>query len=269
MTDHSLKTAAPLHETDVVRGETLRHARGVAHAFFTRRGGVSTDIYASLNMGIGSKDDPNAVHENRARVLQILGLTGRELVTPWQVHSAEAVIVSEPFAGDRAKADGIVTKTPGLAIGVVTADCGPILFADAAAGVVGAAHAGWKGAAGGVLEATIAAMESCGAARGDIVAVLGPTITQESYEVGIDMMEAVLGHDGAAAPFFAAGGAADKRQFDLPGYIVARLTKAGVAASFVGRCTYREEEAFFSFRRTTHRGEPDYGRQLAAIAISR
>ncbi|MBC8129090.1 MAG: peptidoglycan editing factor PgeF [Rhizobiaceae bacterium] len=269
MTDE-LQTSAPaIRDADLVRDASFASSAGIRHAFFTRRGGVSTGIYAGLNMGIGSKDDPDAVRQNRTRALAVLGVDGPEVVTPWQIHSAKAVVVTEPFAGDRAQADGIVTRTPGLAIGVVTADCGPILFADITAGVVGAAHAGWKGAAGGVLEATIEAMESCGATRGGIVAVLGPTITQGNYEVGADMLEAVLAKDATAAPFFVVGKAADKRQFDLPGYIVARLDAAGVTASFVGRCTYGEEDHFFSFRRTTHRGEPDYGRQLAAIAIAR
>ena len=269
MSDDRLKDASHLRNSDVVTAPQLADGKGVRHAFFTRRGGVSTDIYAGLNMGIGSKDDPDAVHENRARGAHFLGLTGPDLVTPWQVHSTTAVIVSEPFSGERARADAIVTRTPGIAIGVVTADCGPILFADAAAGVVGAAHAGWRGAAGGVLEATIAAMDECGATRAGITAVLGPTITQTNYEVGADMLDAVLADHPDADAFFAAGTAPEKRQFDLPGFTLATLAKAGVAGSFVGHCTYAEEDLFFSFRRTTHRGETDYGRQLAAIAIDR
>jgi YfiH family protein len=269
MSDNRLKDASHLRDSDVVTAPSLAAASGLRHAFFTRRGGVSTDIYAGLNMGIGSKDDPEAVHENRSRGMHFLGLTGPDLVTPWQVHSAEAVIVTGPFVGERAQADAIVTRTPGLAIGVVTADCGPILFADAEAGVVGAAHAGWRGAAGGVLEATIAAMEACGATRGNITAVLGPTITQPNYEVGAEMRDGVIAANPDAGRFFAAGAAPDKWQFDLPGFIVARLEAEGVSAGFVGRCTYAEEDLFFSFRRTTHRGEADYGRQLSAIAIDR
>lgn len=268
MSDERLKHASPIRPPDVVTAGSLAACAGVAHAFFTRVGGASKDIYASLNMGVGSKDDPEAVGENRSRAMHFLGLTGPDLATPWQVHSAEAVVVSAPFSGDRPSADGIVTTTPGLAVGVVTADCGPVLFADARAGVVGAAHAGWRGASGGVLEATLAAMERCGATRGDIVAVLGPTITQPNYEVGADMAEAVARDHPDAGRFFGAGRTADKRQFDLPGFILARLEAAGVgAASFVGRCTYAQEDAFFSFRRATHRCELDYGRQLAAIAI--
>lgn len=267
MIDDRLNDASRLRETDVVTAPAIAALGGVRHAFFTRAGGVSRDLYAGLNMGLGSRDDPAAVRTNRARAVEFLRVAGPDVVTPWQTHSAEAIVVTEPFAGDRPRADGVVTTTPGLAIGVLTADCGPILFADATAGVVGAAHAGWRGAIGGVLEATIAAMERCGSQRADIVAVLGPTITQKNYEVAADMLDAVLAHDPAAARFFAPGAMPDKRQFDLPGFIVARLEAAGVRAGFVGRCTYEEDDLFFSFRRTTHRGEADYGRQLAAIAL--
>lgn len=258
----------PIRPADAVQHEALS-LNGVVHAFFTRRGGISTGIYETLNAGIGSKDDSVAVEENRRRMVAFLGLPGPDLVTPWQVHSADAVVVDGPFAGDRAKADGIVSATRGLGIAVVTADCGPVLFADARAGVVGAAHAGWRGATGGVLEATIAAMESCGARRQDIVAVLGPTITQAAYEIGADMADGILAGDPKAADFLAPGVDATKRQFDLPGLILSRLERAGVGeARFVGRCTYGEEDSFFSYRRTTHRGEPDYGRQLSAIALA-
>ncbi|MEX6505749.1 peptidoglycan editing factor PgeF [Jiella sp. M17.18] len=255
-----------LADADVVRAESLDDAR-LSHAFFTRRGGVSGGIYEGLNVGVGSKDAPDDVAENRARALATLGLAVTDLATPWQVHSAEAVVVDAPFSGERPKVDAVVTRTPGLAVGVVTADCGPVLFADAENGVVGAAHAGWRGALGGVLEATIAAMEEAGARRETIAAVLGPTITQPNYEVGVEMMREFLAGDPDRERFFAPGAALDKRQFDLPGFIVSRLRSAGVAAAFVGRCTYGEPETFFSFRRTTHRGEPDYGRQLAAIAL--
>ncbi|KQT82572.1 peptidoglycan editing factor PgeF [Aurantimonas sp. Leaf443] len=239
----------------------------VSHGFFTRCGGVSAGLYESLNAGIGSHDEPEAVAENRRRMGAELGFPGQDIVSPWQTHSATAVTVDAPFPAERPRADGIVTATPGLAIGVVTADCGPVLFCDAANGVVGAAHAGWRGALGGVLEATIEAMEAAGAARSSIVAVLGPTITQANYEVGTAMMDEVLADDASRVRFFAPGEGADKRQFDLPGFIVSRLAAAGTTAHFIGRCTYGEPGAFFSYRRATHRGEADYGRQLSAIAI--
>ncbi|MCD2472601.1 peptidoglycan editing factor PgeF [Jiella sp. MQZ9-1] len=240
---------------------------GIAHAFFTRRGGVSGGLYAELNVGSGSSDAPADVAQNRARAAATLGLEASRLATPWQVHSAEAVLVDRPFEGDRPRVDGIVTATPGLAIGVVTADCGPLLFADPDNRVIGAAHAGWRGALGGVIAATIATMETAGAKRSSIKAVLGPAITQKNYEVGLDMMDAFLNGDPSRERFFEPGKSSDKRQFDLPGFIVCVLEEAGVAGRFVGRCTYGEPESFFSFRRTTHRGEPDYGRQLAAIAL--
>ena len=258
--------ARALTDEDVILAPELI-TDGISHAFFSRRGGVSSGIYTGLNAGVGSKDDPAHVLENRARATATLGLSAEHLATPWQVHSAEAIVVDSPFSGERPKVDGIVTATPGVAVGVVTADCGPVLFADPVNRVVAAAHSGWRGALGGVLEATISAMETAGAKRDRITATLGPTITQPNYEVGLEMMAAFIEGDPDLERFFAPGAGADKRQFDLPGFIVHRLEKAGVAAGFVGRCTYGEPDAFFSFRRTTHRGEPDYGRQLAAIAL--
>ncbi|KQT45123.1 polyphenol oxidase [Aureimonas sp. Leaf454] len=269
MSDPTPNEAPPIRDRDVVTSPDLARADGVRHAFFTRAGGLSRGIYAGLNAGVGSKDDAAAVRANRARAATYLGLPGAEIVTPWQVHSPDAVAVSGPFAGERPKADAVVTATRGLPIGVVTADCGPVLFADERAGVVGAAHAGWGGAVGGVLESTIAAMEGLGARRGDIVAVLGPTITRDAYEVGVDRLQAAIAADPEAEAFFFEGRTADKRQFDLPAYILARLRRGGVAASFVEHCTYGEEDRFYSFRRTTHRSEPDYGRQLTAIALER
>lgn len=267
MSESRPEPSTRLTASDVVRAPALAEADAVRHGFFSRRGGVSEGIYAGLNVGYGSDDDKASVAENRARALSYMGLGDGDFVTPWQVHSPDAIVVDGPFDGERPKADGIVTRRPGLAIGVVTADCGPVLFADARNGVVGAAHAGWRGALGGVLEATIAAMESAGAERDAIRAVLGPTITQPRYEVGIAMMDEFLDGDATRERFFAPGRAPDKRQFDLPGFILARLTESGVSASFVGLCTYTEPDRFFSFRRTTHRGEPDYGRQLSAIAL--
>ncbi|MFD2236278.1 peptidoglycan editing factor PgeF [Aureimonas populi] len=258
---------SPLSEHDIVSDDWLAALPGLRHGFFTRAGGVSRGLYRGLNAGLGSQDAPEAVRENRERATRFLGM--EEIATPWQVHSPDAVIVDAPFGSERPKADAIVTATPGLAIGVVTADCGPVLLASEDGAVVGAAHAGWRGAVGGVLEATIEAMERLGARRAGILAVLGPSITAAHYEVGEDMAETAARQDATAERFFLPGTKPGKRQFDLPAYIVARLERAGTRARFVGRCTYAEEESFFSFRRTTHRGEPDYGRQLSAIAIGR
>nr|WP_165690812.1 peptidoglycan editing factor PgeF [Consotaella salsifontis] len=246
--------------------DALSGSGRVAHAFFTRLGGVSTGIYRGLNVGFGSKDERASVRENRDRAMAFLGTT-LEVATPWQVHSPDVIIVDQPLPAERPKADGVVTSTPGLAVGVVTADCGPVLFSDAEAGVVGAAHSGWRGALSGVLEATIAAMEQRGARRDRIVACLGPTITQANYEVGAEMEAAFAERDADYARFFAPGRSPEKRQFDLPGLVLARIASAGVQASFTGHCTYADERRFFSFRRTTHRQELDYGRQLSAIML--
>ena len=235
------------------------------HAFFTREGGVSSGLYESLNAGIGSDDEPEAVTENRARMAGKLGVRPTHLVTPYQVHSPDAVIATGPWTGDRPRADALATATGGVAIGIVTADCGPVLLADGKAGVVGAAHAGWKGALGGVTDAVVARMEELGAARTDIVAVLGPTIGPDSYEVDEAFRDRFVDADARNAAYFRAGKRAGHPLFDLPAYIVARLERAGVAASWTGHDTYADEARFFSYRRTTHRGEPDYGRQLSAI----
>lgn len=243
---------------------------GVAHGFFTRAGGVSQGLYASLNVGHGSADDPQAVAENRIRIKSMLGLSGGALVSPHQHHSATAIVVSEPWTRDaQPKGDALVTDRPGIALGISTADCGPVLFADGDARVVGAAHAGWRGALTGVLEATLEAMETLGARRDRIVAVLGPTISARNYEVGAEFVERFAAADPDNARFFTPGAAPDKAQFDLPAYILFRLASAGVGrAADLGRCTYAEEDLFFSFRRTTHRGEPDYGRLMSAIALA-
>ncbi|WP_185983508.1 peptidoglycan editing factor PgeF [Aureimonas mangrovi] len=268
MFDKRLESASHLTLQDVVRSDRLPAEGGIAHAFFTRSGGVSSGIYRGLNVGSGSHDEPEAVRENRSRAAHFLGLTAPDLATPWQIHSPDVAVIDRPFGAERPKVDAVVTATPGFAVAVVTADCGPVLFADEEARIVGAAHAGWRGTVSGVLEATIEAMEGLGATRERIVAVLGPTIMQANYEVSAEMADGIVGDDCEAERFFAQGAAGDKRQFDLPGLIVSRLSRAGVHASFVGRCTYGEEERFFSFRRTTHRGETDYGRQLSAIAIT-
>lgn len=242
---------------------------GIAHAFFTRHGGVSTGLYAGLNTGTGSKDDRDAVLENRARAAGRLGVPSDRLVTPHQVHGADCLVVEEAWApGQGPKVDALATCVPGLAIGVGSADCGPVLLADADAGVIAAAHAGWKGAVAGVLEATIATMESLGAERGRIVAVLGPTISAEAYEVGPEFVARMHEKNPADERFFSPSPNSGHAQFDLPAYIVARLKQAGIVhAQSVGLCTYSDEDRFFSYRRATHRGEPDYGRLLAAIAL--
>ncbi|RFC65448.1 peptidoglycan editing factor PgeF [Fulvimarina endophytica] len=250
---------------DVIRSGAFGEA--VAHGFFTRNGGHSAGIYASLNAGLGSGDDRETVIRNRTSALEVLGLPADRLATPWQVHSPVAVVTDGPFEGERPKADAVVTAKPGLAVGIVTADCGPILFADEEAGVVGAAHSGWKGAVTGVIEATIEAMESLGARRAGILAVLGPTISQASYEIGGERRDEILAAIGPHGDrFFEAGRVEGKFQFDLPGLILSRLTAAGVTAHDVALCTYGDER-FYSYRRTTHRSEADYGRQLSAIAI--
>lgn len=239
----------------------------IRHGFFTRHGGVSDGLYRGLNVGIGSQDDPELVKENRRRVARAMGVAPDHLVNPFQVHSADAIIVREPFAGERPKADGIVTDRPGLAVAVVTADCGPILLADPRAGVIGAAHAGWQGALKGVLESTIAAMEALGARRERIVAVLGPSISQANYEVGAEFVARFEAADPANATYFVPAERPGHAMFDLNRYTVDRLTRSGVTADLVSRCTYGEEELFFSYRRTTHRKEPDYGRQISAIVL--
>ncbi|MFT3811308.1 MAG: peptidoglycan editing factor PgeF [Micropepsaceae bacterium] len=249
------------------------HAAGLddprlAHAFFTREGGVSTRLYDSLNCGLGSHDDRANALENRRRAAAHLGLAPGRLVTLYQIHSAEAVIVNDPWApGEGPRADGMATRTPGLALGVLAADCTPILFADAEEGVIGACHAGWKGALAGIAEATVDAMIALGARRARITAAIGPTIRQPAYEVGADYRDRFIAADARSAAFFTPGIDAAHAQFDLPGYLTRRLTEAGVmAVADVGVCT-NQDQGFFSYRRTTHRGEPDYGRNLSAIAL--
>lgn len=241
--------------------------RRLAHGFFTREGGYSDGVYRGLNVGIGSNDDPERVQRNRASVAETIGVAPDRLLTPYQVHSPDVVTVSDTAAGERPRADGIVTATPGIAVGVVTADCGPVLFADAEAGVIGAAHAGWRGALAGVLDNTIAAMEALGASRERIVATLGPTISQANYEVGPEFQAQFVGQNSGHAVYFTGATRSGHWMFDLPRFIIDRLAAAGVRADQLGHCTYADEEHYFSFRRTTHRGEPDYGRQISAIAL--
>lgn len=246
--------------------ETLAH-HGVRHGFFTRAGGVSQGIYRGLNAGVGSRDARDDVAENRARVAATLGVAPQNLLSLYQVHSPDALVVDAPLGAERPKADALVTDRPGLALGVLTADCGPILFADAQAGVVGAAHAGWKGALTGILESTVAAMERLGARRERIVAVLGPSIGPDNYEVGPEFVDRFTAHSEANARFFRPSAKPGHALFDLNGYTVERLRAAGVAVHAVNRCTYADEANFYSYRRATHRGEGDYGRQISAIVL--
>jgi hypothetical protein len=240
------------------------------HGFFTRRGGASSGIFKGLNCGLGSSDQKEIVTINRARVADAMGVPADHLLTVHQVHSATALPVSGPHEATRAehpRADAMVTATPGVALAVLTADCQPVLFADAAAGVIGAAHAGWRGALDGVLEATIDAMEALGAQRANINAVIGPSISQAAYEVGPDFMDDFLAEDPESARFFA-GGTGDRMQFDLPGFGLYRLRQAGVNdATWTRHCTYTDAERFYSYRRATHQGEADYGRLIAAIRL--
>jgi len=251
-----------------IKAPALDHA-GIAHGFFTRQGGVSAGLYASLNGGTGSRDDRAAVIENRRRMAETLGVAPDRLVLPYLVHSPDAVTIDTPFdEADRPRCDGLATRTPGLALAVTGADCGPVLLADAEAGVVGACHAGWKGALGGVLESTLAAMVSLGARLPGITAVLGPTIAQASYEVGPDFHDRVIEHDRLYAEFFTPSRRPHHHLFDLPGFIGHRLRAAGTGR-FVDLTldTYQDEARFYSYRRATHRGEADYGRLVAAIAL--
>ncbi len=242
---------------------------GIRHGFFTRHGGVSAGVYASLNGGLGSHDVAANVTENRSRMAASLGVEPDRLLTAFQIHSPTVAVADAPWPlNARPRADAIVTGTPGLAIGVSTADCGPILLADPEARVIGVAHAGWRGALGGVAEAAIAAMEKLGADRARIRAALGPMIRQNNYEVGPDLIGRFAAEDDASARFFKPAAREGHALFDLPGYIGARLSRAGIEQiEDVGLCTYADASRFFSFRRTTHRGEADYGRHLNAIVL--
>lgn len=236
------------------------------HGFFTRRGGASSGVFAGLNCGTGSSDQTEVVAINRRRVADALEVPPEALAAVHQVHSADVVTVTGPLQ-DRPRADAMVTATPGLALSVLTADCQPVLFADIGAGVIGAAHAGWRGALDGVLEATLDAMEALGADRANTVAVIGPTISQRAYEVGPEFFDAFMADDLANARFFA-GGEGDRLLFDLPGFGLHRLRRAGIgAAEWTRYCTYSDSQRFFSYRRTTHAREADYGRLISAIRL--
>ena len=239
---------------------------GIRHGFFTRKGGASSGVFAGLNCGAGSSDQSEIVQLNRTRVAEAMGVKAPELVTQYQVHSADVIVVRK--ASDRGEtADAMVTDVPGLTLGILTADCQPVLFADKDAGVVGAAHAGWKGCMDGVLEATTDAMIQLGAERSRISAAIGPSISQRAYEVGPEFLDRFLQEDPHNQRFFA-GGDSDRVHFNLPSYGLHRLREAGVGESvWTGHCTYSDEARFYSYRRSVHRKEADYGRLIAAIRL--
>lgn len=242
-------------------------AAGVRHAFFTRAGGVSGGVYASLNGGVGSNDTREHVLENRRRMAHALGVEADRLLVPFQIHSPDCLAVDAPWS-ERPRCDALATATPKLALGVTGADCGMILFADPKAAVVGACHAGWKGALSGVIEATLASMERLGARRANAVVALGPTIGQASYEVGPEFFAQFVAQASDHARFFAPSIKAEHKMFDLPAFIGMRVERAGVGSfENLALDTYSDEARFYSYRRTTHRKEPDYGRLVSAIAV--
>jgi hypothetical protein len=246
---------------------TSEHLEGARHGFFTRRGGASSGVYHGLNCGPGSRDQAEAVRLNRARVAEALGVAPERLLSLHQTHSAEVAVAGPEGWAERPRADAAVTDRPGMALSVLTADCAPVLLHDPAARVVAAAHAGWRGALDGVIEATLAAMERLGARAARVRAAVGPTISQRAYEVGPEFFDRFVAEDGAHARFFATGGG-DRLRFDLPGFVLDRLRAAGVTeAGWIGACTYGEPERFFSYRRATRAGEADYGRLISAIAL--
>ncbi|MDP9810314.1 YfiH family protein [Rhizobium tibeticum] len=259
------QAASPAPIQSTLLNETTGDA--ILHGYFTREGGVSHGIYRGLNVGLGSNDEREKVQENRRRVANWFELPVERLATVHQVHSPDVVIVDKNYDGSRPAADAMVTATPGIALGVLAADCGPILFADATNGAIGAAHAGWKGVLTGVLENTIDAMVRLGAKREAIVACLGPSISQASYEVGPEFVERFVTQDPSYERYFLSSAKPGHAMFDLPALTVDRLRIAGVRAETLGICTYPDTERFFSYRRTTHNKEPDYGRQISAIAI--
>ncbi|MGR3291480.1 MAG: peptidoglycan editing factor PgeF [Paracoccaceae bacterium] len=248
----------------IITADSLNPLR---HGFFTRKGGASSGVFAGLNCGPGSSDQTEAVAINRGRVAEAMNVDPENLLTLHQTHSAKVHVATRPFAPGKLNADALVTSQDGLALGVLSADCAPVLFADAEAGVIGAAHAGWKGTLYGVLEATLTAMESLGASRGSTKAVIGPTISQRAYEVGPEFLETFLAEDADYSQFFA-NGTGDRFQFDLPSFGLHRLRTAGIGfAEWTGHCTYSDEDLFFSYRRGVHQNQADYGRMVATIRL--
>ena len=248
---------------EIITSDVLQPLR---HGFFTRRGGASSGVFEGLNCGRGSSDQSDAVEINRDRAAQAMAASAADLRGLHQTHSARAVIAESRPSPITPDADGIVTREPGLVLAVLTADCAPVLFADHQAGVVGAAHAGWRGALSGILESTLARMEDLGASRANIAAVIGPTISQRAYEVSPEFMDEFLSDDPGHHRFFA-GGPNGRPMFDLPSYGLMRLREAGAEAEWIGRCTYADPERFFSYRRSTHLHEADYGRLISVIRL--
>jgi polyphenol oxidase len=253
----------------MLHAASLSALKGIRHAFFTRTGGVSQGVYSTLNGGIGSKDHADHVSENRSRMAQALGVKPEHFLTAYQIHSPDVVVVEKPWAREhRPRVDAMVTKVPGIALGVSTADCGPVLFADPQAQVIGGAHAGWRGALTGVVEATIDAMEKLGADRARMMVAIGPLIRQDSYEVGPEFVERFVSQDRSNDGFFKRGDSGGT-MFDLAGYIRSRLANAGIERiEDLGLDTFAEPERFFSYRRSTKLGESDYGRHINAIALA-
>lgn len=252
-----------------IEADCLAELAGVRHGFFTREGGVSEGLYASLNCGLGSRDSRSAVEENRARAARLLGTGASRLLTCYQIHSADPVVVSEPWGpGGMPRADALVTQAEGLAVGALAADCAPVLFCDPGARVVAAAHAGWKGALTGILEATVGAMEALGARRARIRAALGPCIGADAYEVGPEFEARFLAAAPANARFFRRPESAARGHFDLPAFVLERLSRLGLdTVESAHACTYADARRFFSYRRSTHEQAPDYGRQVSAIML--
>lgn len=252
-----------------ISSETLA-IPGIRHAFFTRKGGVSSGLYETLNGGQGSSDDPEAVAENRRLMASTLDVKPANFLGCYQIHSADIITVTTPWlVADRPRADGMVTRERGIALAIGTADCGPVLFADGRAGIIGACHAGWKGAFSGILEATILGMEALGSHRKDISAVLGPTISQKAYEVGPEFVERFLERDTKFSRFFIPSEKFGFSMFNLPDFIRYRLSRTNIGHyEDLGRCTYENDQLFFSYRRATHRKEADYGRLISAITIT-
>lgn len=252
----------------MIEAASLANIAGIAHGFFTRKGGHSDGLFRSLNCGYGSGDDRSRVGKNRAEAANQLNLAPSHLVSLYQVHSPTVVVVREPWTAETAvQGDGMVTNQPGIGLGVLTADCAPIIFAAKGVSAVGIAHAGWKGALAGITSSMMEAMEQLGAKRSSLVAVIGPTISKRAYEVGSEYRERFVAAEAKNATFFTSGNN-EKYYFDLPGYLLDRIQREGIAEVHnLDLCTYSDEEQFFSFRRSVHREELKYGRLLSAVAI--